>query len=225
MGAERREPPGRSTDAHDPAAHAARLSSHITTGGFRDQIVFQFRLLTWTCYGTWLPGDSRGFVGNVRETDGSHVNHNEYGTPFSGNMPRLEAWVRERMRGEPVSLEQSDADAMIAQYRETARIRKWSLEAASVMFNHTHLVVGVTGESDTLLDTFKGWATRSVKKRRPLPSNGTFWTVGGSNRLLPDETAVRSAVVYVVKKQPNPLATWFAQTWQSVLDEYEKERR
>jgi hypothetical protein len=185
----------------------------------------QYRLLTWTCYGTWLPGDSRGFVGNIREADGSHANHNEYGTPFSAKMPRLEAWVRERMKGEPVSLEQADADAMVAQYRETARIRKWSLEAASVIFNHTHLVVGVPGESDTLLDTFKSWATRAVKKHRPLPPNGTFWTVGGSNRLLPDETAVRSAVVYVVKKQPNPLATWFVPTWQSALDEFACEQR
>ena len=24
-------------------------------------------LLTWTTYGTWLPGDERGFVGNVVE--------------------------------------------------------------------------------------------------------------------------------------------------------------
>ena len=38
-------------------------------------------LITWTCYGTWLPGDARGFVGNVREEDGTQVSHNLPGTP------------------------------------------------------------------------------------------------------------------------------------------------
>jgi hypothetical protein len=26
-------------------------------------------LITWTCYGTWLPGTARGFVGNVRDME------------------------------------------------------------------------------------------------------------------------------------------------------------
>ena len=64
-------------------------------------------------------------------------------------------------------------------------------------------------------------ATRAVKTIRPLPSNGTFWTAKGSKRKLPDDEAVRAAVIYVVKKQPNPLATWFAPAWQDVLNEWE----
>jgi hypothetical protein len=27
-------------------------------------------LLTWTCYGTWLPGDARGYVSNTRSNHG-----------------------------------------------------------------------------------------------------------------------------------------------------------
>jgi hypothetical protein len=69
---------------------------------------------------------------------------------------------------------------MIAQYQETARIRTWSLEAASVMFNHTHIVVGVPGdpEPNSILETLTSWATRAVKKLRPLPPKATG-TVGG----------------------------------------------
>jgi hypothetical protein len=116
---------------------------------------------------------------------------------------------------------------MIQQYYETARIRKWSLEAASVMYNHTHIVVGVLGDHDpkSILDTFKSWATRAVKKLRPLPPNGTFWTVNGSRRKLPDERAIQAGVIYVVKKQPNRLAVTYAPTWEAILDAYEPASR
>ena len=182
----------------------------------------RYWLLTWTCYGNWLPGDRRGFVGNIREADGVQVSHDIPGTPYDQALPLLEKWVRERMTGDPIALGRSEADAMIAQYRDTTRIRKWSLEAASVMFNHTHLVVGVAGDPDPqqILETFKSWATRAVKKLRPVPPNGTFWTAKGSKRKLPDESAVRAAVIYVAKKQPEPLAAWWAPAWQSMLDEW-----
>lgn len=183
----------------------------------------RYWLLTWTCYGHWLPGDRRGFVGNVRQPDGTHIPHNTPGTPYDSDRPRLEAWVRDHMTGEPVSLGRPEADALIEQYRETARVRVWSLEAASVMFNHTHLVVGVPGDPDPdhVLELFKGWATRAVKKLRPLPPKGTFWTAKGSTRKLPDAAAVRGAVVYVVKKQPDPLATWWDPRWREALDEHD----
>jgi hypothetical protein len=47
-----------------------------------------------------------------------------------------------------------------------------------------------------------------LKKHRPLPPNGAFWTAKGSKRRLPDERAVRDGSIYVVKKQPNPLAVY-----------------
>jgi REP element-mobilizing transposase RayT len=128
------------------------------------------------------------------------------------------------MMGTPVALEKPEADAMISQYQETTRIRQWSLEAASVMHNHTHIVIGVPGDPDpdSIVKTLKAWATRAVKKVRPLPSNGAFWTGGGSKRKLPDETALRDGVIYVVLKQPNPLAVTYAPRWKSVIDEYQK---
>lgn len=182
----------------------------------------RYWLLTWTCYGNWLPGDERGFVGNVRDSDGVQTVHNIPGTPYDADLPLLEAWVHQHMTGSPVTLEPPEAEAMIEQYQETTRIRHWSLEAASVMHNHTHLVVGVPGDPDpqSILETFKSWATRAVKKVRPLPSNGSFWTAKGSKRKLADEAALGSAVIYVVKKQPNPLAVIHAPWWQELLDAY-----
>ena len=183
----------------------------------------RYWLLTWTCYGQWLPGERRGFVGNVRDRDARQVIHNIPGTPYDEDMPALKAWVLQQMKGDPVILAKREADAMILQYQETARIRKWSLEAASVMFNHTHLVVGVPGNPDPerILETFKSWATRAVTKIRPLPPNGALWTVKGSKRKLANETALRDAVVYVARKQSDPLAIWVAPPWEAVLDAFD----
>jgi REP element-mobilizing transposase RayT len=184
-------------------------------------------LITWTCYGTWLAGDSRGFVSNVRGEDDRAVRHNMPGTPCDANMPLLEAWMRDRMKGEPVALDGRDAEALIAQYQETARIRGWELQAASVMFNHTHVVVSVPGDPDPdlILETLKSWATRSLKKHRTLPPNGTYWTAKGSKRKLKDTDALAGAVVYVVKQQPNPLAVWYAPHWAETLEAYDTASR
>ncbi len=178
-------------------------------------------LITWTCYGNWLPGDARGFVGNVRDNKGNQVNHNIPGTLYDADMPLLERYVREHMSGAPVTLEKTDAETLVSQYLETARIRKWTLLAASVMFNHRHVLVSVPGDPDPqlMLEGLKSWATRALSKVRSLPTNGTFWTARGSKRKLPDELAVRTGVIYVVKKQPNPLAVWYAPVWQDILDE------
>ncbi len=178
-------------------------------------------LITWTTYGSWLPGDARGFVGNIREPDGTQVIHNIPGTPYDADMPNLKRWVEAQMKGQPISLDRNQAEAMVAQYLETCRIRRWNLEAASVMYNHTHVLVGVFGDPDpeAILNLFKSWATRALKKLGPLPQNGDWWTTGGSKRKIADTPA---AVIYVVKKQPNPLAVYYATGWQPILDAYDR---
>jgi len=178
-------------------------------------------LITWTTYGSRLPGDARGFVGNIREADGTQVRHNIPGTPLDTDIPALERYVQSQMKGPPVTLVRPQAEALIAQYQETARIRGWLLQAASVMYNHTHVLVGVPGDPDPIAmrDQLKGWATRALKKLGPIPVNGGWWTVGGSRRKI---AKVSAAVVYVVKEQPNPLATWYRPEWQPVLDGWER---
>ena len=61
-------------------------------------------LLTWTTYGTWLPGDERGFVSNVAEGDGPEVKHNVSGTPYDARQRGLALAARTQMKGEPVWL-------------------------------------------------------------------------------------------------------------------------
>ena len=99
-------------------------------------------LLTWTTYGTWLPGDRRGFVGRSRDETGRQTWHNMPGTPTLPSNGRLKRAARGLMAGPPVWLDRSKAGIALADFRETADVHGWGLLAAAIMSNHVHLVAG-----------------------------------------------------------------------------------
>ena len=169
----------------------------------------RFWLLTWTTYGTWLPGDARGFVSNVPGPLGPEVRHNLPGTPYDADLPEVRERALDNLVGQPVWLSESQVQLLADQFRETARIRGWQLLALAIMTNHVHLVVGVLGDPDParLLHDFKSYGTRALKQAGHRPSGARWWTESGSRRKLPDERAVLAAVEYV-RRQERPLVVW-----------------
>jgi REP element-mobilizing transposase RayT len=166
----------------------------------------RYWLLTWTTYGTWLPGDDRGFVSNVRDGDGPEARHNVPGTQPDAKQRGLWLAAKANLAGPPVYLTVEHARAVLEQFKETAQFRGWELRAVAIMANHVHLIVGVTGdpEPDTLLRDFKSHASRRLNKVFARPVRGTWWTESGSRRKLPDDAAVCRAVGYV-QGQRRPL--------------------
>lgn len=84
--------------------------------------------LTWTTYGTWLPGDERGWCKR-----GSRV--------ISTPDPALHDAARSALVEEPVTLnptQRSLVDAVIVKHCE---IRQGVLHACNVRSNHIHIVV------------------------------------------------------------------------------------
>ncbi len=163
-------------------------------------------LLTWTTYGTWLPGDRRGFVSNVADDDGRGVRFNQPGTPYVKDVRPIRSFAIAEV-GDPVLLTAEQALVTAEQFRETAIYRGWSLLAAAVMRNHVHLVVGVPGdpEPETLLRDFKSYASRKLNE--VFGRRDRWWTQSGSKRKLPDITAVNAAARYV-KNQEHSLVVW-----------------
>jgi hypothetical protein len=71
--------------AHDLYRNIASLPSLFMFDQRR-----RYWLLTWTTYGTWLPGDERGFVSPVRENSYElWRSKNQRGTAYSRSMPGL----------------------------------------------------------------------------------------------------------------------------------------
>jgi REP element-mobilizing transposase RayT len=170
----------------------------------------RYWLLTWTTYGTWLPGDDRGSVTRVRDglpADGPRVERDVRGTPYVAHAPGLVRASRAAMKGPPVELDLERALATAEDLSGTAEFRGWELLAGAVMATHVHVVVGVADDPDRakLLQIFKSYASRALSSRWPRPKRGTWWTESGSRRKLADDEAVAAAVRYVTN-QPNCLA-------------------
>jgi REP element-mobilizing transposase RayT len=178
--------------------------------------MFRRWLLTSSFYGTWLPGDRRGFVGRVRDVRPEdppttvRIEHDIPGIPYDEDMPGLERASAELMHGPPILVEAAHAEILLGQFRETATYRKWPLLAVAIMANHVHLVAQAPLEMDPtkVLGDFKAYGSRALTARFGKPASGTWWTYSGSKRLLPDEQALADAIHYVLRKQYKPLVTW-----------------
>ena len=173
-------------------------------------------LLTNTFYGNWLPGDERGFVGNVWDHrqddpgDKKRIRHNHRGTDYDESFRGLRAASADQMKGPPIHLAFPHAQSLLTQFRETAGHRKWELSAVAIMYNHVHIVVCVPGDPDPakVLSDFKSWGTRKLSATYGEPPSKTWWTAKGSTRKKATPEEIADAIDYVLNRQPNPLVTW-----------------
>ena len=165
-------------------------------------------LLTSTTYGSWLPGDERGFVSPVRDTaTGRYSLRNLAGTPCEHSIPGLAAFAAGRSGNLAISLNGKQAAVVTTQFLETATYRRWRLLACAVMATHFHALLTVSGDPDpaTLLRDLKSYASRALNRQWSKPASGTWWTQSGSRRKKTGEPAIRAAVAYVWN-QPKCLA-------------------
>jgi REP element-mobilizing transposase RayT len=168
-------------------------------------------MLTSTTYGTWLPGDERCFVGGTRDVHHNRIPNNTPGTAYAQPIPPLHDWARRAMRGTAVLLSKPQAMLLLVQFQETAEFRQWVLQAVAIMANHFHLIVSVAGDPDPafLLQSFKQNGSRMLNLHYPKPRGGTWWTVSGSKRKLPDDRALSEGISYL-ERQWKPLVIWTA---------------
>src|SRR5258707_4270031 len=83
--------------------------------------------LTWTTYGTWLPGDERGWVekpGQFRPPDAERKKSAE-----------------QLMTESPLTLDVEQRRIVEATIADHCRIRGWRLQAVSARTQHVHVVV------------------------------------------------------------------------------------
>ncbi len=169
----------------------------------------RYWLLTWTTYGTWLPGDERGSTVGFDETTGDFVRHDRPGEQYAPPSPKLAEESRIRLSGPPVRLHQSQAHPLLVQFQETAQYRQWTLLAAAVMATHCHLVTDAPAvtKSEDILGDYKSYGSRRLNRIGHRPISGTWWTESGSRRPLRTEAAILGAVGYTLD-QELPILVW-----------------
>ncbi|MCG3126492.1 MAG: hypothetical protein CHACPFDD_01328 [Phycisphaerae bacterium] len=150
-------------------------------------------MLTWTTYGTWLPGDERGFVSRIPDGRGGWVIHNTPGEPYDFDMPALRHMARRRQAGETVRLTAEQARVVAEAVREVADRHDVGIHACAIMDDHVH-VVAMSEEADgaRLLNLFKGVSSRRLGQAigAPGPNAGVpkdATTTPGPNARVPKD--------------------------------------
>ena len=152
--------------------------------------------LTWTTYGTWLPGDDRGWVDK---------HHNPSQPVIRPPDRATEMAARSRMAEESARLDGPATAAVSESLRETCRYRGWRLHALSVQSSHVHVVVSA-GEArpERVLQALKAYASRALARLPSLSRRQHWWTEGGSKRFLNDQRSFEAAVAYVERQDGAP---------------------
>jgi REP element-mobilizing transposase RayT len=141
--------------------------------------------LTWTAYGSWLPGDARGWVddrGAIREPN-----------------ERLARSARRLLQNPVVVLDGSCRRLVEQVIREHCGFRNWTVHAVNCRTTHVHVVVSAEQSPEAVLRSLKGRCSRKLSEAKGVTER--WWTKGGSVRRLFDTRALETVVVYVVECQ------------------------
>ncbi|MGI8981046.1 MAG: hypothetical protein ACR2FY_17610 [Pirellulaceae bacterium] len=161
-----------------------------------DPIAF---FLTWPTYGTWLPGDERGWI--------------EYGQGFQLPDPIRKMEAEARMTEDACILNDEQRHLVEKTVADHCAIRGWVLHAVNCRTNHLHIVVTASLHPKKVRSQLKAWCTRRLKeleaKRRSTtnpkrergseepPVRENWWVERGSGRYLNDQASLDAAIVYV----------------------------
>jgi REP element-mobilizing transposase RayT len=149
---------------------------------------------TWTTYGTWLPGDLRGWYLHGRGLQ----------DPDAGR--RFEALLH--MTESALVLDQDQRRIVETTIAEHCSIRKWHLHAVNCRSNHVHVVVTAPDRPIELpREQFKSWCTRRLKERwrsRLKAVRDHWWSDRGWDEFIDDDASLANVVAYVMECQGPP---------------------
>lgn len=161
--------------------------------------------LTWSTYGTWLPGDERGWV------------EFRHGWQLPDPIRKLEAEAR--MTEDSCKLNAAQRQLVEATIAKHCEIRRWVLHAANCRSNHLHIVLSADRHPNVVREQLKAWCTRRLKEQQaadlkqhpgihntnPTRQRGhglpqvrdNWWAERGSKRFINDEESLEAAILYV----------------------------
>ena len=144
--------------------------------------------LTWTTYGTWLPGDGRGWVG-------------KHDTGHQPPDPERQSVARGLMKESPVYLEPAARRAAEAGIREVCLRYGWTLHAVQVQRSHAHAVVSAGDvPPGRVLGVLKAAASKRLNLMDPSLHREHWWSKDGSKRYLNDENSLAAAITYTLEQ-------------------------
>ena len=154
--------------------------------------------IIWKCYGTWLPGDRRGYASNTRRPDGGFVaKQNIPGTPYAAGDRSTRNRALQRYATVRLAVDQTDC--VVRAMVEAAGRRGWRLARAAVISNHVHVIVlSCPDDGPAVRRILKGTCQAALSRLANVSKR--WWTAGDSDRYLHDEDSILAAMKYVEKQ-------------------------
>jgi len=145
-------------------------------------------LITWTIYGTFLQGDSRGWRKRRKGTQTSQ--------------PKLAEWHADRLKYPILRLDDQQRCCVTAEIQRLCNFRGWRLWASSVRTNHVHVVVHAKEVAGSKVrDQMKANATRVLRECWKEFVDRPVWTYGGDWQCVNDESSLEQVILYVLEAQ------------------------
>ncbi len=139
-------------------------------------------MVTWTTYGSWLPGDERGFVAN--------------GQILPGDLKTLER-NKKRQKLPTVKLNKKEIKLIRQTIVNEAREIGHEIVALSVCTNHVHLAART---NDKLIEDIVGrYKSITTSALWELGREGRIWTKGYDKRFCFSEEELTRKIQYVNK--------------------------
>jgi REP element-mobilizing transposase RayT len=151
---------------------------------------------TWTTYGTWLPGDDRGWF--QRGKGWQEPNRKQ---AFAAAL---------RMREDAIVLDPDQRRLVQKVIADHCAIRGWGLHSVNCRTNHVHVVVTALDRPIEIpREQFKSWCTRRLKEfeqvrrtaGKPIIVRENWWTERGWDVYIDDEDELTEVDGYVLEGQ------------------------
>ena len=128
--------------------------------------------IIWTTYGTWLPGDPRGFRSRDHRI---HSSGNVRRPPPPGEHAGLRGYARRTMRGEPVILTPAERGKVLESLLEKIGSIELLTDTLAVSATHVHLLSRcLPGDLDSIISRLRRHASHAMRDSLP----GQVWSRG-----------------------------------------------
>jgi REP element-mobilizing transposase RayT len=157
--------------------------------------------ITFTTYGTWLHGTSKGF-GSVDDE------HHTYGTPFVAPDAIRMAAERRAMVEPPYVLDAPRRTVVCDAIVALAHNKGWYLWAVHVRSNHVHVVISAERDPERLMSDLKARASGDLTRAGFEYADRRRWTRHGSTKHLFAEDVLAEKIHYTLDEQGERMA-WY----------------
>lgn len=156
--------------------------------------------ITFTTYGTWLPGSEKESVDRW---------HNDFGTPHVAPDADREQRASDAMTQPVYLMGPAEREIVCQAIVELAAERAWELHAAHVRSNHVHIVISAERDPGRLMSDIKARASRNLTSAGFGDAERRRWSRHGSTRHLfkPDE--IEAKIKYTLDEQ-GPRMAWYS---------------